>query len=72
MKLTRGQVLTFTLLWLCYFLCYCLRKPLGIYKYYLESEFHLSDGELGWMDTSLLLPYSMVQILGATIWDKVR
>ena len=53
-------------------MCYSLRKPLSIYKYYIESEFHLSQSELGWIDVSLLLPYSMVQIFGASLWDSYR
>ena len=63
-------ILIFLLLWITYFMCYSLRKPLSIYKYYIESEFHLSQSELGWIDVSLLLPYSMVQIFGASLWDS--
>lgn len=68
----RAQILAFILLWLTYFLCYCLRKPLGIYKLYIESEFHLSEADLGWTDVALLLPYSVVQIAGSSIWDTFR
>ena len=53
-------------------MCYSLRKPLSIYKFYIETEFHLSQAELGWIDVSLLLPYSMVQIFGASLWDSYR
>ena len=65
-------MLIFLLLWITYFMCYSLRKPLSIYKFYIESEFHLSQSELGWIDVSLLLPYSMVQIFGASLWDSYR
>ena len=49
---------------------YALRKPLSIFKYYIESEFHLSKGDLGWVDVALLLPYSFVQIFGANFWHS--
>ena len=65
-------MMIFLLLWTTYFMCYCLRKPLSIYKYYIESEFHLSQSELGWVDVSLLLPYAMVQIFGANFLDSFR
>ena len=70
--MNRELIIAFTLLWITYFLCYCLRKPLGIFKIYLENEFHLSETELGWLDVSLLLPYSVVQILGSSFWDSVK
>ena len=68
----KGPLMIFLLLWTTYFMCYCLRKPLSIYKYYIESEFHLSQSDLGWIDVSLLLPYAMVQIFGAGLLDSFR
>ena len=68
----KQPMMIFLLLWTTYFMCYCLRKPLSIYKYYIESEFHLSQSELGWVDVSLLLPYAMVQIFGANFLDSFR
>ncbi len=62
----------FTLLWATYFLCYCVRKPISIYKYYIESEYHLSKFELAWVDVALLLPYSCVQIFASSFWDQFR
>ena len=49
-----------------------LFEQLGIFKIYLENEFHLSQSELGWLDVSLLLPYSLVQILGSSCWDSIK
>lgn len=66
------MLLNFLLLWTTYFLCYTLRKPLSIYKVYIESEFHLSPSQLGWIDVALLLPYSLVQIFGAAFWDTFK
>lgn len=68
----KQPMMIFLLLWTTYFMCYCLRKPLSIYKYYIESEFHLSQSELGWVDVSLLLPYAMVQIFGANFFNSFR
>jgi len=68
----KQPMMIFLLLWTTYFMCYCLRKPLSIYKYYIESEFHLSQSELGWVDVSLLLPYAMVQIFGANFLNSFR
>ena len=63
---------TFGLLWTVYFLSYTLRKPLSIFKYYIESEFHLSKSDLGWTDVSLLLPYCLAQIFGAAFWEPYK
>ena len=59
-------------LWLTYFLCYCVRKPLSIYKFYIESELHLSKYQLGLVDLALLLPYAGLQIVGASWWDRIK
>ena len=64
-----GHLIT---IWLTYFLCYCIRKPLSIYKFYIESELHLSKYQLGCIDLALLLPYAGVQILGAHWWDQIK
>lgn len=69
LKCCKPAPLTFGLAWTTYFLVYCLRKPLGIIKLYLESEFHLSQAQLGWVDVSLLLPYALVQISVNSKWD---
>ena len=54
--------MTFSLLWLSYFLTYLLRKPLGVIKTDMAEELGLSKAELGWCDTALVLPYAGVQI----------
>ena len=66
------QIFIYTLLWSTYFLCYCVRKPISIYKFYVESELHLSKIQLGGIDLALLLPYAVIQIIGANWWDKLN
>jgi sugar phosphate permease len=69
MGLTRGQVVTFALTWLTYCLSYFLRKPIAFLKIMLESEFHLSKSDLGWIDVSLLMPYALVQVFGSARFE---
>ena len=66
------QYFTFALIWITYCTTYFLRKPLGVVKPEIGAEFHLSKTELGWLDTSLLLPYAGVQILFSTLWDRYK
>ena len=61
-----------TILWLTYFLCYCIRKPLSIYKFYIESELELSKYQLGAIDVALFLPYAGMQIFGANWQDQMK
>ena len=61
-----------TILWLTYFLCYCIRKPLSIYKFYIESELELSKYQLGAIDVALFLPYAGLQIFGANWQDQMK
>ena len=61
-----------TILWLTYFLCYCIRKPLSIYKFYIESELELSKYQLGAIDVTLFLPYAGMQIFGANWQDQMK
>ena len=61
-----------TILWLTYFLCYCIRKPLSIYKFYIESELELSKYQLGAIDVALFLPYAGLQIFGANLQDQMK
>ena len=66
----RGQVLSFSLVWLGYFVTYLLRKPLGVVKTDLAADLGLSKAELGWCDTALVLPYAGVQIFLPSITDR--
>ena len=66
----RGQILSFSLVWLAYFVTYLLRKPLGVVKTDLAAELELSKAELGWCDTALVLPYAGVQIFLPSITDR--
>ena len=66
----RGQILSFSLVWLGYFVTYLLRKPLGVVKTDLAADLELSKAELGWCDTALVLPYAGVQIFLPSITDR--
>ena len=59
-------------LWSTYFLCYCIRKPISIYKFYIESDLNLSKYQLGIIDVALFLPYAGLQIFGANVQDKLK
>ena len=66
----RSQILTFSLVWLAYFVTYLLRKPLGVVKTDIAADLGLSKAELGWCDTALVLPYAGVQIFLPAITDR--
>ena len=57
-----SQTLTFTLVWLAYFVVYFLRKPLGVVKPLLAQDLALDKAALGWADVAMLAPYSLVQV----------
>ena len=59
-------------LWSTYFLCYCIRNPISIYKFYIESELELSKYQLGAIDVALFLPYAGLQIFGANWQDQMK
>lgn len=65
------QFVTFFLGWISYASTYFLRKPLGVIKTDLEVILKLSKTQLGWLDTALLLPYAVMQILLGSIGDKI-
>lgn len=60
----------FGLGWLAYGSTYLLRKPLGVIKADLESELHLSKSLLGLLDTAMLLPYALVQLVASSLGDR--
>lgn len=69
--LQKRQVVIFCLGWISYAATYLLRKPLGIIKTDLETEFGFSKTLLGVLDTALLLPYAFVQIFLSSIGDTL-
>ncbi|CAI9720523.1 glucose-6-phosphate exchanger SLC37A2-like [Octopus vulgaris] len=69
--LRRKQVLVFCLGWLSYASTYLLRKPLGVVKTDLEQSLNIPKEKLGWLDTALLLPYAVMQILLGSVGDKI-
>lgn len=68
--LKRRQALIFGLGWLAYASTYFLRKPLGVIKTDLETNLNLTKTELGWLDTALLFPYAVMQMLLGPLGDK--
>ena len=68
--LQRYQLIAFSTTWLAYASLYFLRKPLGVIKPSLETEFRVSKTDLGWLDVGLLLPYALVQISGSQLTDR--
>lgn len=56
--------------WFAYASSYCLRKPLGVIKTDLETELSMSKSQLGFLDTALLLPYAVMQMLLGPVGDK--
>jgi len=69
--LQRQQIIIFVTTWLSYAVVYFLRKPLGVIKPSLETEFRVSKTQLGLLDVALLLPYSIVQIFISRLGDRV-
>jgi len=47
-----------------------LRKPLGVIKSDLQTNYKLTKNQLGWLDTSFFLPYALVQIMVGNLGDK--
>ncbi|XP_019625469.1 PREDICTED: putative glycerol-3-phosphate transporter 5 [Branchiostoma belcheri] len=69
-RLQRRQVATFVLTWVAYASTYLVRKPLGVIKTDLASELSLTKTQLGWLDTSMLLPYATMQMILGPLADK--
>ncbi|XP_078597172.1 uncharacterized protein LOC144873566 isoform X3 [Branchiostoma floridae x Branchiostoma japonicum] len=69
-RLQRRQVATFVLTWVAYASTYLLRKPLGVIKSDLASELSLTKTQLGWLDTSMLLPYATMQMALGPLADR--
>ncbi|CAL8143717.1 unnamed protein product [Orchesella dallaii] len=69
--LKRNQMVVFATAWISYAVIYFLRKPIGIIKPVLESEFSLSKTDLGLMDVAFLLPYAAIQVFGGHLGDKL-
>ncbi|XP_025108745.1 putative glycerol-3-phosphate transporter 5 isoform X1 [Pomacea canaliculata] len=60
----------FALGWIAYGSTYLLRKPIGVIKADLEKDLDLSKSALGWLDTALLLPYAVMQMVLGQLGDK--
>ncbi|XP_062569176.1 probable sulfoacetate transporter SauU, partial [Saccostrea cucullata] len=68
--LQRRQAVIFILGWLAYASTYLLRKPLGVVKTDLEESLSIGKTQLGWLDTALLLPYALMQMLLGPLGDR--
>ena len=68
--LKRGQIISSTILGISYISIFLLRKPLGVVKTDLQTTYKLTKNQLGWMDTSFLLPYALTQIMFGNFADK--
>lgn len=61
------QVFIFTCVWVLYAATYLVRKPLGALKVGMKDDLGFSQVQLGCLDTAMLLPYSLAQmVLGST------
>ena len=65
------QLYAFVLTWLSYASTYLLRKPLGVIKPELEKTLSIKKSALGWLDTALLFPYAVMQMLLGGLGDKI-
>ena len=61
---------TFAITWVVYASSYLLRKPLGVIKSDLQTNYNLTNSQLGWLDTSFHLPYALFQITLGNLGDK--
>ena len=64
------QILSCVITGLSYVTIYLIRKPLGVVKTDLQTNYHLTKNQLGWMDTSFFLPYAIVQIVCGNLGDR--
>ncbi|XP_005098766.1 putative glycerol-3-phosphate transporter 5 [Aplysia californica] len=64
------QIKAFALGWLAYASTYFLRKPLGVIKADLQRDLSFSTSQLGFLDTALLLPYAVMQMILGPLGDK--
>ncbi|XP_064607504.1 uncharacterized protein LOC135471968 [Liolophura sinensis] len=70
LSLRQHQFLIFGFSWVAYAGTYFLRKPLGVIKADLETDLNFTKTQLGWLDTSLLLPYALMQMFMGPVGDK--
>lgn len=62
----RNFLVAWTLAWVTLLLTYCVRIPIRVLKIDVGADLGLTGSQLGLIDLSFLLPYSAVQIVGAT------
>ncbi|XP_067015540.2 uncharacterized protein [Anabrus simplex] len=70
-RLKALQIIVFFSVWILYAATYLIRKPLGVIKVGMGKELKFSKTQLGWMDTAVMLPYSVVQMLFGTAGDNL-
>lgn len=62
-RLKIHQVFVFSSIWILYAATYLMRKPLGVMKVGMGEELKFSKTQMGLMDTAIMLPYSVFQML---------
>lgn len=65
------QVFIFICVWVLYSSTYLVRKPLGAIKVGMKEDLGFSQIQLGWLDTAMLLPYSVAQMTLGTAADRM-
>ena len=65
------QFFIFACVWVLYASIYLVRKPLGAIKVGMKEELGISQLQIGWLDTAMLLPYSIAQMLLGTAADRM-
>ncbi|XP_065349023.1 uncharacterized protein LOC135945327 [Cloeon dipterum] len=65
------QLAVFLLIWVVYASTYLMRKPLGVIKHLMAQDMHLTKVQLGWMDTAMLLPYAVLQVVFGPVGDQL-
>lgn len=65
------QIFIFICVWVLYGATYLVRKPLGAIKVGMKEELGFSQVQLGFLDTAMLLPYSLAQMVLGSIADHM-
>lgn len=65
------QVFIFICVWVLYGATYLVRKPLGALKVGMKEDLGFSQVQLGCLDTAMLLPYSLAQMVLGSAADRM-
>ncbi|XP_071449152.1 uncharacterized protein [Hetaerina americana] len=70
-KLKLCQTTIALMVWITYASTYLSRKPLGVIKSSIKNELKFTNMQLGWLDSAILLPYSVFQIVLGPVADRL-